>query len=123
LKDRLATITGLQPYATMPASPKSPSAAVIPRSRELLTMDGRWRYTFAVWLYINPSDLNHAQSEFDEYLTETGSKSIEAALEADQSLGGIAQYAVITGWSEYASLVDVAGGQLLGGRIDVEVVA
>lgn len=123
LKDRLATISGLTPYATMPASPRSPSAAVIPRTRELLTMDGQWRYTFAVWLYINPSDLTRAQTEFDEYLTEDGAKSIEAAIEGDQSLGGIAQYAVVTGWSEYAQLIDVAGGQLLGGRIDVEVVA
>jgi hypothetical protein len=68
LKDRLATIAGLEPYATMPASPKTPAAAVIPRSRELLTMDGQWRYRFEVWLYVNPSDLNRAQTAIDEYL-------------------------------------------------------
>lgn len=123
LKDRLATIQGLEPYATMPSSPQSPSAAVIPRTRELLTMDGQYRYRFEVWLYINPSDLTRAQTQIDEYLTEDGSKSIEAAIEGDQSLGGIAQYAIVTGWSQYARLVDIAGGQLLGAQIDVEVVA
>jgi hypothetical protein len=123
LKDRLATINGLLPYATMPASPQTPSAAVIPRTRELMTVDGLYKYTFAIWLYVNPQDLTRAQTVFDEYLTEDGAKSIEAAIEGDMSLGGIAQYAIITGWSEYAQLVDVAGGQLLGGRIDVEVVA
>jgi hypothetical protein len=123
LKDRLATIAGLEPYATMPASPRTPSAAVIPRSREMLTMDGSYRYRFAIWLYVNPSDLTRAQAAFDEYLTETGSKSIEAAIEGDQTLGGVAEYAIVTGWSDYAQIVDVAGGQLLGGRIDVEVVA
>jgi hypothetical protein len=123
LKDRLATIAGLEPYATMPASPKTPAAAVIPRSRELLTMDGQWRYRFEVWLYVNPSDLNRAQTAIDEYLTEDGSKSIEAAIEGDQTLGGVAEYAVVTGWSQYARLVDIAGGQMLGAQIDVEVVA
>ena len=123
LKDRLATIGGLEPYATMPASPQSPSAAVIPRSRTTMTQDGLWRYQFSIWVYVNPSDLTKAQTAFDEYMTEYGSRSIEAAIEADQSLGGVAHYAIVTGWSEYATLVDIAGGQLLGGRIDVEVVA
>jgi hypothetical protein len=30
---------------------------------------------------------------------------------------------VVTGWSQYARLVDIAGGQMLGAQIDVEVVA
>ena len=123
IKDRLATISGLEVYATVPASPQSPSAAVIPRSRELMTMDGVYRYTFAIWVYVNPSDTVRAQTQIDEYLTEDGSRSIEAAIEADQSLGGIAQYCIVTGWSEYARFVDIAGGQLLGAEINVECVA
>jgi hypothetical protein len=123
LMRRLSTIPGLLAYNSMPASPKTPGAAVIPRSRAIFSQDGLWRYQFAIWLYVNPSDLIAAQAAFDQYLTGSGPRSIEAAVEADQSLGGIAQYAIVTGWSEYAMLIDVAGGQLLGGRIDVEVVA
>ena len=123
LKDRLRTIQGLEPYATMPASPKTPSAAVIPRGRSLSTFDGCWLYTFAVWVYVNPSDLNQAQLLMDNFLSTDDSKSIELAIEGDQSLGGVAHYAVVTGWSDYAQLVDIAGGQLLGARIDVEVLA
>jgi hypothetical protein len=123
LKDRLSTITGLEAYATMPASPRTPSAAVIPRSRELRTFDGAWLYRFSVWVYVNSSDLNQAQQLIDNFLSVDDSKSIELAIERDQSLGGIADYAVVTGWGDYAQLVDIAGGQLLGARIDVEVLA
>ena len=123
LKDQMATITGLHTYAVVPASPQTPCAAVSPRSRELFTQDGLWRYFFSIYLYFNPSDVARAQTAFDTYLTEDGSNSILTALEADQSLGGIAQYAVVTGWTEYVQPADIAGGQLLSGRIDVEVVA
>lgn len=123
LKDAVSRIEGLKSYATMPASPQFPAAAVIPRSRALLTMDGLYQYGFAVWVYVNPTDLNRAQTHIDEYLGHDGPNSIEAAIESDPSLGGVADSVNVTGWSDYASLVDVAGTQLLGARIDVEVIA
>jgi len=123
LKDRLETIDGLRVYATMPASPQTPSAAVIPRSKAVQTFDGGFVYTFSVWVYVNPSDLNRAQTQIDDYLSSDGTKSVEAAIEADPSLNGHAMSVNVTGWSEYARLVDIAGGQLLGAQIDVEVFA
>lgn len=123
LKDRLATIDGLRTYATMPAAPQTPAVAVIPRSREDLSFDGDCRYRFVIWVYVNPSDLTRAQTQIDEYLSSDGSHSIEVAIEDDPTLGGVAQNTTVTGWSEYARLVDIAGGQLLGAQIDVEVVA
>jgi hypothetical protein len=123
LKDRLATINGLQPYATMPANPQTPSAAVIPRAKRLLSFDGDATWTFAIWVYVNSQDLTRAQTAIDEYLSDEGAKSIEVALEGDPSLGGVAQDAHITGWAEYAQLVDIGGVQVLGCRLDVEVMA
>lgn len=123
LKDRLETISGLKAYATMPASPASPAAAVIPRSREIITFDGGARFRFEVWVYVNPSDLNRAQTQIDDYLSDSGANSIEAAIEADPSLGGVAESTSVLGWAQYARLVDLAGGQLLGAQIDIEVLA
>jgi len=123
LKDRLATISGLRVYATMPASPQTPAAAVIPRAKRIQTFDGGCYYDFAVWLYVNPQDLNRAQTQIDEYLSEDGPNSVAEAIEAEPTLGGVADSTSVTGWSDYAQLVDIAGGQLLGARIDLEVFA
>lgn len=125
LKDRLETIQGLRGhvYATMPAAPQSPAAAVIPRSKTDLSFDGDATYRLSVWVYVNPTDLNRAQTQIDDFLSDEGSNSIEAAIEADPSLGDVAQSTSITGWSEYAQLVNIGDGQLLGARIDVEVLA
>lgn len=123
LKDRLGTIDGLRPYATMPASPQTPSAAVIPRSRTIISFDGMGTYFFSVWVYVNPQDLNRAQAQIDEYLSSDGPNSIEVAIETDPTLGGVADSTKVTGWSDYARLIDVAGGQMLGAEIQVEVMA
>lgn len=124
LKDQVSLISGLRVYATMPASPQAPAAAVIPRSKAVDTFGSEtYLYVFSVWVYVNPSDLNRAQTQIDEYLSNSGPNSIEAAIDADPSLGGMADSTSVTGWSEYAQLIDVAGGQLLGARIDVEVLA
>ena len=123
LKDRLSTIDGLRTYATMPAAPQTPGAAVIPRSKEPLSYDGDARWRFAVWICVNPSDLTRAQAQIDEYLSDDGAKSIELAIEGDPTLGGVAQNTEVTGWAEWAQIIETSGGQVLGARIDVVVMA
>lgn len=125
LKDRLSTIDALHGhvYATIPAAPQSPAAAVVPRSREIATMDGASTYEFAVWVYVNGSDTARAQAQLDEYISGDGPNSVQAALDVDVTLGGVAESTTCTGWTEYATLVDSAGGQLFGMRIDVQVFA
>jgi hypothetical protein len=123
LKDRISTINGLHPYATMPAVPQSPAAAVIPRSKSVLSFDGDATYRFAIWVYVNPQDMNRAQTQIDEYLSDQGPNSIEAAIDLDPSLGGMAESTSVTGWTAYAQLVSVGDGQLLAAQIDVEVMA
>lgn len=122
LKDAVSRVEGLRAYATIPASPQTPAAAVIPKSKMLLTMDGTYQYGFSIWVYVNPSDLNRAQTQIDEFLSSAGPNSIEGALESDPGLGGTVDSVSVTGWSDYAALVDIAGGQMLGARIDVEVI-
>lgn len=125
LKARLATISGLRAYATMPPKPEAPAAAVLPRSwRYHDTFDDKMRWEFEVHIYVSPGqDLNRAQTAFDAYISPTGTNSVKAAIEADPTLGGIADYVMVIGGEAYASLVDFGGAQLLGGFVRVEVLA
>jgi hypothetical protein len=123
LKDRLATISGLRVYSTLPSAPQSPCASVKPLSRALQTMDGGMTYQFQILVYCNPSDLAKAQVQIDEYLSDDGPNSIEAAIEADPRLGGVADSASVTGWGQYARQDEPAGGGMLVGYVDVEVFA
>lgn len=124
IRDRLNTISGLRCYAVMPPKPEPPAAAVAVRSAEMdLDMDGNCKYSFEIWLYVNPGDLTRAQSALDEYLDTTGEKSIRNAIAGDPSLGGVADWAKVTGWNEGPRLVDSAGTQLLAMPITCEVMA
>jgi len=118
LKDTLATIDGIQPYATMPANPQTPAIAILPRSKTLLSWDHDHIYHFLVRLYVNAQDFTRAQTRFDVY-----SSNIEEVIDANPSLGGKAYSAQVMGWVEYADLVDVGQVTMLTGVLDVEVMA
>jgi len=123
LKDRLDTIDGLRCYAYMPIKPEPPAAGIAVRAGALdLDTDGNGKYTFDVWLYAQASDIMVGQSRLDEYIG-SGTKSIKAAIDADRSLGGVVDYARMTGWTEGPRLVDAAGTQLLAMPVTIEVMA
>jgi hypothetical protein len=122
LRVRVATIDGLHTYRIMSLKPEPPACCVIPRSAQFSqTFDGDVLYTFDVWVYVSPTDLERAQAAIDEYMAPTGAKSIAAAIHADQSLGGVVDYARVIGWVDYGRMLDVAGGQLLSAPLQVEV--
>jgi hypothetical protein len=113
LKDALATVSGLKVYAYMPIKPEPPAAGIAVRTASLdLDMDGNGKYTFDVWLYAQASDLMVSQARLDAFISD-GTSSIKAAIDADRSLGGVCDYARMTGWTEGPRLVDAAGTQLL----------
>jgi hypothetical protein len=122
LKVRIDTIAGLRAYDLMPAKPEPPAGAVLPRRWSYRrTLSGGVEWQFEVWVYVSPADLNRAQQRFDEYMAPTGASSIAAAIEADPTLGGLDVYASVMGADAYAQMVDMAGSQLLGGALQVEV--
>jgi hypothetical protein len=124
LRVRLDTIDGLRTYAVMPAKPEPPAASVALRSAQFdRDLDGNSLFTFDVWVYVNPADLTRAQSALDAYLGTTGSQSVKAAIEADQSLGGTADYVRVTGWTQGPSLEAIYGGQILAIAMQCEVMA
>jgi hypothetical protein len=125
LKTRLATISGLRPYAQMPASPQLPGAAVALKSFAYSRdFDDGVLYTFSVWVYVSAgSDVERAQAALDAYLAPSGATSIKAAIEADADLAGTCDWVRVTGATEGPRLVDIAGAQPLAIPIDVEVMS
>lgn len=123
LKARLETISGLKVYAHMPIKAEPPAAGINTVTAALqLDFDGNGLYLFDVWIYAQASDIMVAQTRIDEYLGD-GDKSIRAAIAADQSLGGVVDYARMKGWTEGPRLVEMAGTQLLAMPVTVEVMA
>ena len=128
IKDRLATISGARPYATVQPNPSDNALCVVGPARWTYStdFDARTRYFFEIGIYLAPSDLSRAQTRLDAYLAPTGAASIKAAVEGGDApfvgrLGGACDYARVVGGTEYGRLVDVAGSQMLYASVEVEV--
>lgn len=98
LAKRLATIPGLRTSAVVPDQVNPPVAIV---SVDSIVYDqaharGLDEYTFNVTLVGQRISERSAQAAIDAYLAPSGSKSIKAAIEADRTLGGIAQTTRVT---------------------------
>lgn len=124
IKTRLATINGLNVYDVMPMKPELPGAAVALRSGAFdQDMDGSTLFRFYIWIYGSGADLERSQRRLDAYLTASGATSIKEAVEDDQSLGGIADWVRVTGWSQPPTAVPEYGSQVLAVPLDCEVMA
>jgi hypothetical protein len=123
LKDAASSIGTATAYAVYPLDPKPP--AIVPRLvswRHHETLDGDHSYRFRVWAYLDPTDLNRAQTMLDDFLSDEGSNSISQALESNHTLGGLVDDLTVIGGSDYG-MVDVGGGQMLAGAVEVDILA
>lgn len=93
LKNRLATISGLRTYFYQPASVNPPIAwPVISQVNYHRAMGGGLVvYECVVYVVVGRYTDDRANADIDGYLAFSGAKSIRAALEADETLGGVAQ--------------------------------
>lgn len=124
LKTRLATITGLRPTATYMEDVNPPAAMVLPVSAEFdVDMSADDTYQFDICVFVNGADLNRAQTAIDAYLSRSGANSIKVAIEADPTLGGVADSVKVRGFREYAMKQDVGGRPVLEAKVQVEVYA
>lgn len=90
IKTKLATIAGLNAYAVEPASPLLPAAWPLLRAGTYHNdYDGDVTYTFGVTILVNAADQGRAQTNLLPYLDPTGTKSLKAALENGNTLGGV----------------------------------
>ena len=123
LRERCDTIPGLRCYDIMSPKPEPPAVCVNGPIRWSYdeTMDAYWRPVFELWVYVNPANLVDAQRQLYAYVAPTGRQSLPAALYADTTRGGVAQDVRVLGGVRPASLVETAGGSLLGLALEVEV--
>jgi len=125
LANRCDTIAGLTCYPLMHPKPEPPAVCIGGPIRWTYdeTFDATWRPVFEVWVFVNPASLVNAQQALFAYLAPTGAKSIPAAIYGDSSLGGVADSTKVLGGSRPPSVLETAGGSLLGCAVEVEVTA
>jgi hypothetical protein len=92
MAERLATISGLHAYSEWPDTVSTPAAIVMRQRYAPTTFSGRYSlYAQVMVVVAKSSGLRKAFRELDAYVSDTGGDSVIAALEADTTLGGVAE--------------------------------
>lgn len=99
LATRIATIAGLRVYPERTDQVDPPACVILPVQGSLIrygtTMDGSAEISLRAVLLMAKGDSTAGQAAMDPYLATTGPLSVYAALQADPSLGGTVQWAVL----------------------------
>ena len=122
LAARMETIDGITGYARPRGTINVPAAVIEPGPIAFDSTMGRGSddLSFTIVLLLADSVADLAQEQLDPYLAGSGDQSVKAAVEADETLGGAADYACVTGVSDYGD-VQWSGKLYLGARFNVEV--
>jgi hypothetical protein len=126
LAEQLTTMTSLQGIYTDEPGQVSPPAAVIRLGSPAITYStsvagGSHDYNFTVLVLVGNAT-TVSQEALDGYLDPSGPDSVYAAVDADPTLGGVADSAMVT-TVQNAGLVTWAGGDYLGAEMLVTVLA
>lgn len=123
LANRIATISGLTVYNTIPDSVTVPAAIIGPPAGQMPflhysdTFDGGVTYLLAIRVYVSRYDSPMAQDALDPFVAPTGSQSLDATIDADPSLGGVVEYANLVEVRNYGKYtigdVDYVGAEWL----------
>lgn len=123
LATNLNTISGLQASAYMLANATPPSAEVMPSEIEYDRAFQRgldkWMLTVRVMVG-SASDIG-AQKKLDAFLAPSGSSSVKAAIEADDTLGGDVEGLRVTACTGYRLIGRDGQGPALCAEWTVEV--
>lgn len=123
LQTRLATITGLRVYERFPDTMMSPGAAILFEGHAdgpYATFGGDAYDRFVVLLAVQSNSLDKAQSAMDNYMSNSGASSIQAAVEGDQTLGSVVEFALFDGW-ETPGDVEINDISYHGARANIKV--
>jgi hypothetical protein len=106
LKDRLATISGLRTFSFQPPQLNPPVAfPVITQVNYHRAMRGGLVvYDCVVYVIVGRYTDDRANADLDGYLAFSGAKSIRAALEGDETLGGVAQSLTVNSSTDISSV-------------------
>lgn len=124
IKTRLATISGLNAYDTVPDNPSPPFATVLPTGIEYDTAmaDGAHTYRFTILVAVGRVMEGVAQDALDAYCDATGASSIRAAMRGDRTLSGACYDSRVTEMRNYSQL-PIGEVVYLGAEFVVEVIA
>lgn len=107
LAANLATVSGLNTYATVQGKPEPPCAIVLPGEPFGIPESmarGIWTWNFRVLILTGSVDDPSAQDALDDYLKSSGTGSIPTAIESDKTLGGAASNATFSQITTYGDV-------------------
>lgn len=109
LKTRLATISGLRTFSYQPSQITPPIGYPVLNTvtYHRAMSGGLVEFDVTVFVVVGRYTDDRAFADLDDYLAYSGAKSIRAAIEGDETLGGVAQsLTVVSG----ASIVNLSQG-------------
>lgn len=122
LQTRLATISGLRTFSYQPEQENPPFAYP-----EINSVDYHRAFSggdvvmnWTIYVVVGRWLDRTAHAALDDYLSYSGAKSIRAAIEGDQTLGGVCQTLIVRSGADITSL-DANGAQFLVIQLQVEV--
>lgn len=123
LQTRLNTIAGLNGYDRFPDSLKTPAAIVRPMGMgEKSTLGGDNYDEFEIILLVPEPKLATAQTDLDRFCANSGTQSIQAAIEGGETLGGNADFALWVGWlADSYQEYEIDGARYFGAKARVKV--
>jgi len=98
IKTRLETISGLRVYEFPPDAINEYPAAVINRSSEagyLVTYTAIVEVEQKVTVYVKSADAEERMESLESFLAPTGSSSVKAAIDGDNTLGSVVDWCVL----------------------------
>lgn len=125
MRDALASacvVDGLVSMSFMPDKPPTPCAIVMGPEATFNEDTLSDNYTFPVVILVGTPTQAGASEQLDAYLSRAGDKSVPRAIEADDTLGDVVQYAAAQGITDYGTHL-VQNVEYLGATILVTVVA
>lgn len=117
----VSNVPGLRADASVPGQVSPPVAVITPARGPFITYTETFEqnvavYTLEVILLVSYADDRAGQLLLDGYLSATGAASVRAAVAADQTLGHVVDYAVVTSAQDYG-LITWGTETYLGARL------
>jgi hypothetical protein len=133
LKNRMETIPALEGkvYTYIPGTQEPPSVTIVPGTfvpgdtKAAITYSRNFGgtnhdYVFTLAVVVSFTVDHQAAADLDSFLSPHGANSIKAAIEAEDTLGGVASYAHVDRVIQYGAL-EWNGLKFFGAQIIVEV--
>jgi hypothetical protein len=126
LVTRLQTITGLNTYSAEPGTITPPAAVVVTPTidfhRSFNSDLALKSYTFRIMVLVAQGLLDQAAHTLDTFADPGSATSVRAAIEGDQTLGGVAESLIVESFRPL-NAEEVASLQYWGGEFSVTVYA